>query len=118
VWLHAFFSSIDSEEWSASRSSHFTLEEILIPGFMGPTAGLDTMEEVEFILSSTKIQFKFPQCQCADSTTPSTGDVFTDDVTPGRFPIKVMLKWGGWFQAMLSARKVYIYTCEKKLTKI
>jgi hypothetical protein len=94
-----------------------SLGEILIGGLMGPTAGLDTTEEVKFILSSTKIQFGSPQCQYADSAAPSTGDVITD-VTPGRFPIKAMLKRGGWFQAMFSASKIYIYTCEKKFTTI
>lgn len=50
-WLHAFLtSSIDSTELSASRSSHFSLGEILIGGLMGPTAGLNTMEEVKFIV--------------------------------------------------------------------
>jgi hypothetical protein len=87
VWLHAFLtSSIDSEGWSALRSSHFNLGEIFIDGLKGPTAGLNATEEVKFILSSTKIQFGFPQCQYAVSAAPSTGDVITEDVNPAGFP--------------------------------
>ena len=47
-------SSIGSEEWSASRSSYFSLEEILIGGSMGPTAGLDTTEDI--VLNKNPIQ--------------------------------------------------------------
>ena len=116
VWFHAFlFSSIDSAGKSASRFSHFSLGEILIGVLMGPTAGLDTTEEVKFLWSSTKIQFGFQQGQHADSDSPSSGAVITDDVTPDRFPIKAVLKWGGWFQAMFSTRRINIYICEKNL---
>ena len=80
---------------------------------MGRTAGLDTTEDVKFMWSSTKVRFGFPQGQHADSAAPSTGAVITDDITPGRFPIKAMLKWGGWFQGMFSAKE-YVFTLAKK----
>jgi len=115
VWLHAFLtSSIDSAEWPASRSSHFSLGEILIGGLIGLTASLDTMDEVKFIVLN-KNPIGSPQCQRADSAVPSTGAVITVDVTPSMFSIKAMLKWGVWFQVMFSARRIHINTCEKHL---
>jgi hypothetical protein len=48
--IHTFLTSTFGEEWSASRSGRFTLGESApgthcIGGWVGPTAGLDTVEK-------------------------------------------------------------------------
>jgi hypothetical protein len=98
-----------------AKGGHLHSPATLIGGLIGPRTGLDTTEEVKFILFSTKIQIGLPQCQYADSTAPTAGDEITGDVTPERFPIKAMLKCRDWIQAMFSAIYIYIhiYSCKK-----